>query len=332
MATLLAQIAPQRSTQYSNLANVLGPLELRLSSLGNQITAMAEIALGGQGYLKFETNAELNNAQVNELGTLAMTSNFFHFYEQMGSQKGPFLRPIETRFRPLFPPDSALTRRYRGKTNEMFTHFLCNIAKFSSKFSRDPWHTLRIFDPLAGGGTTLFTALILGADAAGIEKNAKNAQSTVAFIKQYTKEQGIPCEVKEERLKKLGKRWWFTIGNDTPKRCLLAKGETSRAVELASGFRKPHLIVTDLPYGIQHRGGLLELLSNALPIWSSMLSEGGTIAMAWDATRFPRQDMVTLIEAESPLKVHRKGPYNMMAHRVDRVIKIRDVVVAGLEV
>ncbi len=330
MATFLAQIAPQRSTQYSSLANVLGPLELRLSSLGNQITEIAEIKLGGQNYLKFQTNSELNKAQVNELGTLAMTSNFFHFYERMGSHKGPFLRPIETRFSPLFPRDLAMTRRYRGKTNEMFTHFLCNVAKFSSKFSRDPWHTLRVFDPLAGGGTTLFIAVILGADAAGIEKNAKDVQSTAAFIKQYTKEQGITCVIKEERLKKMGKRWWFTIGNDTPKRCLLAKGDTSKAIELTSGFMKPHLIVTDLPYGIQHRGGLFELLSKALPVWSSMLSAGGTIAMAWESTRFQRKEMVTFVEAESPLTVHQEEPYNMMAHRVDRVIKMRDVIIAHL--
>ena len=330
MATLLAQIAPQRSTQYSNLANVLGPLELRLSLLGNQITEIAEIKLGGQSYLKLQTNSELNKAQENELGTLAMTNNFFHFYERMGSQKGPFLRPIETRFNPLFPPDLVMTRRYRGKTNEMFTHFLCNVAKFSSKFSRDPWHVLRVLDPLAGGGTTLFIALILGADAAGIEKRAKDTQSTVAFIKQYTKEQGITCEVKEERLKKLGKRWWFTIGDETPKRCLLAKGDTSKAVELTSGFKKPHLIITDLPYGIQHHGELIELLSNALSVWSTILSPGGAIAMAWESTRFPRKEMVALVEAESPLTVHQEEPYNMMAHRVDRVIKMRDVIVAGL--
>lgn len=328
VTTLLAQIAPQRSTQYTALASALAPHELRLSPLGDQISAIAHVELGGQAYLKFEMAAAPDASQARELGMLAMTSAFFLYHERLGEHDGPFLRPIETRFESLFPPDLVMARRYKGKTNELFTHFMCNVARFSSGFSRRPWRTLRVFDPLAGGGTTLFTALILGADVAGVEKNAQHVQSTVAFLKRYAREQGIACQLREGRLKKLGKRWWFTLGKDTPQQCVLARGETAQSAALISGFKKPHLIVADLPYGIQHHGKLTTLLTEALPVWASMLPPGGAMALAWESTRFPRADMMALAESASPLAVLDEPPYNMLAHRVDRVIKQRDVLVA----
>lgn len=326
--TIIAQIAPQRSTQYAALASALARHELKLSPLGRQITTIDHLELDGRDYLKFEMDLEPDDVQVRELGMLAMTGAFFEYYEQLDKYAGPWLRPIDTHFRPRFPLDLVMARRYKGKTNELFTHFLCNIARFSSEFSHQPWETLRVFDPLAGGGTTLFTALVLGADVAGVEKSSKDVQSTAAFLKQYVREQRIACQVKEERLKKLGKRWWFTLGQETPKQCVLANGETIQSLELTVGFKKPHLIVADLPYGIQHYGKLTNLLTGALAVWASMLSPGGAMALAWESTRFSRSDMITLVESESPLTVLNEPPYNMLAHRVDRVIKQRDVIIA----
>lgn len=328
MGTLLAQIAPQRSTQYSALATQFAPNELELSPIGPQIASITPITLGGQQYLKCELRKELDESHMEELGWLSMTSAFFHYYDHLGEFEGPFLQPIQLHFTPLFPPDLVMTRRYQGKTNELFTHFLCNLARFSSDFSHHPWTELRVFDPLFGGGTTLFTALVLGAEAVGVEKNKKNAHSTAVFLKQYAKEQRIACTVKEERLKRLGaQRWWFTLGEDPAKRCFLARGETAQSAELISGFKKPHLIVTDLPYGIQHKGVLNSLLTEAFPVWASQVLPGGAIVFSWDSTRFPRVEMIALVESVSSLIILNEPPYNQLSHRVDRVIKQRDILV-----
>jgi tRNA G10 N-methylase Trm11 len=96
---------------------------------------------------------------------------------------------------------------------------------------------------------------------------------------------------------------------------------------LIAGF-KPHLIVTDLPYGIQHQGPLAALLTAGLPVWASLLVPGGALVFSWDATRFPRPEMIRLVESVSPLRVLDEPPYDRLAHRVDRVIKQRDVLVA----
>jgi tRNA G10 N-methylase Trm11 len=223
-----------------------------------------------------------------------------------------------------------MTRRYKGKTNEMFTHFLCNIARYSSSFSDHNWNELRVFDPLAGGGTTLFTALYLGAEAVGVEKDSNDVQSTVTFLKQYTKEQKIPCSFKEERLKKSIKKYWFTIGAGREK-CLLINGDTSDSAGLISGIKRPHFIVTDLPYGIQHEGQLTELITNAFPVWLSTILPGGAIVMAWDSSRFTRKEMINLIKGISPVNILDGDLYKKMSHRVDRVIKERDVIVARKE-
>jgi hypothetical protein len=302
---VLAQIAPQRSTQYTALADKLAPYEFVLSPLGRHIRSITPVILGGQAYLKCELTDPLNESYAQELGWLAMTSAFFLYYERLDGYDGSFLKPIETYFIPLFPPDLVMTRRYQGKTNELFTHFLCNLARFSSDFSDRPWMELRLFDPLAGGGTTLFTGLVLGADVAGVEHNKKNMQSTAVFLKQYAKEQRILCMVKEERLKKLNaKRWRFTLGETPSKQCFMVKGETAQSADLIAGFKKPHLIVADLPYGIQHKGVLETLLTEALPVWASLLLPGGAMAFSWDSTRFPRATMIALVESVLSLSVH----------------------------
>src|SRR5512141_856156 len=214
MTTYIAQIAPQRSTQYSALANALAPHELRLSLPGRQIAAIEAVVLGGQAYLKFELPGPLDDDQRRELGMLAMTSAFFEYRERAGDEAGPWVRPLETAYQPAFSPDLVMTRRYRGKTNELFTLFLCNIARNSSSFASEPWDALRIFDPLAGGGTTLFAGLVLGANVSGIEKDSGDVESTAAFVQQYTREMHIPIKIKEERLKKLGRSWWFALGRE----------------------------------------------------------------------------------------------------------------------
>jgi len=327
MPTLVAQIAPQRSTQYASLAETLAPHELRLSPLGQQIPKVRPIQLGNQAYLQFDLPAEPGEEQARQLGTLALTSAFFVYYERLGQREGPLLRPIETHVQLALPRTLMMARRYRGKTNELFTRFLCNVARFSSALAHRPWNTLRVFDPLAGGGTTLFAALTSGASAAGVERNARDVESTAAFLGHFLREQRIAYNEKKERLKGIGRRWLFTIGKEEPQRCILASGDTGESPALISGFR-PHLIVTDLPYGIQHRDEPVSLLTHALPIWASLLPPSGAMALAWESKRFPRSDMIALVESVSPLTVLNDPPYDALAHRVDRVIKQRDVLVA----
>jgi hypothetical protein len=117
------------------------------------------------------------------------------------------------------------------------------------------------------------------------------------------------------------------IGKGGGQTCLLAHGDTAESAALIAGFR-PHLIVTDLPYGIQHRAQLEDLLASGLPVWSELLPPSGTLVMAWESSRYPRAEMIELVEQLCPLAVLNDPPYGALAHRVDRVIKQRDLLVA----
>lgn len=325
MPTLLAQIAPQRSTQYSALASALAPAELRLSPIGPNVTSLEPVTLGGQAFLKAGLSSSIQDVQLRELGGLAMTSAYFDYFERIGEEAGPLLRPLETGFAPALPIELMAARRYKGKTSESFTHFMLNVARFSSAFAGTPWRELRVFDPLMGGGTTLLAALVMGASAMGVEQGKEDVESTATFIAQFCREQRIPFEEKEERMKKYGRRWNFTIG-DAQQHIAFARGDTLQSVELMHTLKRPHLIVTDLPYGIQHRGALIDLLNEALPIWAGMLQAGGAIVMSWDSTRFSRDEMIALAGAVSAMRILTEPPYDQMQHRVDRVIKQRDVL------
>jgi tRNA G10 N-methylase Trm11 len=89
-----------------------------------------------------------------------------------------------------------------------------------------------------------------------------------------------------------------------------------------------HAIVGDLPYGIQHFGEIADLLSRSLPTWEQMLLPGGTITLAWNATRIKRAEMVELIQKHTQLQVRNDPPYTQFEHTVDRVIKKRDIISA----
>lgn len=331
MTPIVAQIAPQRSTQYTEFVRDLAPHEIALSPLGSQITDdVAPIQLGTQDYLKFDLDDDVlsNAATLHALGHLAMTDAYFHYYERIGAQDGPFLKPIDVPVPGFLPHSIISARRYRGKTNELLTQFMCNLARYSSDYHDTPWNKLTLLDPLSGGGTTLFVGLVLGADVAGIEQDKKVIESTVAFLKEFTKEERIPMKFREDRLKNVGKRWFFTVNQAA--RCVIGRGDTRDVQHFVNGLKPPQLIVTDLPYGIQHRDGWETILVSALPAWADVLAEGGAVVFSWNATRLPREGMIELVHEVSDFTVIDAPPYNQLAHRVDRVIKQRDIIVARL--
>jgi SAM-dependent methyltransferase len=326
---IAAQLAPQRSTQYSNLARDLAAAELLASPLGPALKDVSMRSIAGQDYLQFSVEGALPAETADLLGSMAMLGGVFELFDAVGDVAGPLLRPIAAAHPTFVSSDMAATRRYKGKTNEAFTHFLCNMAKYASDFHGSDWSALDVVDPLCGGGTTLFAALSLGADVAGIDMDRTDIETTATFIGQYCRENRIPVSSKEERLRKLNaRRWHFQLGKDDVRRCLLVHGDARDAKELLAGFGRPHLIVTDLPYGIQHNAPLRGLLGDCLPIWAELLAPGGALAFSWDATRFSREEMVELVSAAAPLAVVDRPPYDRLAHRVDRVIKRRDAIVA----
>ena len=57
------------------------------------------------------------------------------------------------------------------------------------------------------------------------------------------------------------------------------------------------------------------------------MPRGGSLAFAWDATRFSREQMEATVRMAAPVTVLDEEPYDALAHRVDRVIKRREILV-----
>ncbi len=336
MRTLALTITPQRSTQYANMTGKLAEPELLASPLGAVITGTRHVTLAGQEYLLVSLNDESTSSQCLELEKilprLGATSGAYEFFERIGVVDGPFLRPLETTFVPFLPSEMAEIRRYKGKTNEVFTKVLLNSAVFAGAFANQYSGRLRILDPLAGGGTTLFLALSDGYDAFGIEHQKQDVDTTVVFLRQYLHSIHMPFKELDERGRRSGRRYQFEIGHKgETRRFVLAHGDTCDAnlhMQEVPGGPHMHAIAADLPYGIQHFGEIANILSKALPVWEGMLLPGGTVALSWNATRIERAAMIDLVEKYTHLRIRNDPPYTQFEHTVDRVIKKRDILVA----
>jgi hypothetical protein len=329
---LALKIAPQRSTQYANMTQTLAAPELLASPLGGAITQIEHVTLAGQGYLLATFDAKASfPGMLDIFARLGTTSEAYEYFEYVGEMQGPFLRPLEPQFIPFVPLAMAEVRRYKGKTNEVFTRVLLNIAVFAGAYCEQFAGRLRVLDPLAGGGTTLFLALSMGYDAFGIEHVRQDIETTVVFIRQYLNSEHIPYKERDER-RRAGRRYQFEIGHKGNTRLLvLVHGDSSQAdqhIREVAGGPHMHAIVADLPYGIQHFAEIANLLSKALPVWQRMLLPGGTLVLAWNATHTERTAMIELLQEHTHLRILNDPPYTQLMHTVDRVIKKRDILVA----
>src|SRR6266581_3953703 len=329
---LALTITPQRSAQYSNMTAALAAPELLASPLGAAIRHVEPVMLAGQAHLLVDIDDTAVPDMLPILSRLGATSAAYEYFAHIGEIVGPLLRPLEPCFTPFVPLEMAETRRYKGKTNEIFTHVLLNIAIFAGAYSGQFTERLRVLDPLAGGGTTLFLALAAGYDAFGIEHARQDVDTTVVFIRQYFNSIHMPYKELVERGRRVGRRYQFEIGRKgATHRLVLAHGDTCEAnlhMQEVPGGPHMHAIVGDLPYGIQHFGEIAGMLSKALPVWESILLPGGTIALAWNATRIERTAMIDLVEQQTQLRIRNDPLYTQFVHTVDRVIKKRDILVA----
>jgi SAM-dependent methyltransferase len=339
MALYALLILPSANRVYADSAVELTVAEIRAfdRAIFRRLEGVESRVISGVPYVTFEADG-LSPDDVAVLGNL---SAGYALYEVVGDG---MLRPVELGRLDRFDDDLITIQKYQGKTNEQFTKLLLNVTLLASDFAGQMLsRRLRVFDPLCGRGTTLNQALMYGFDAAGVDRDQKDFEAYAGFIQTWLKRKRIKHRVefgpvRRER-KVVAKRLKIELAADRDdyKAGATQVLDVVNADTLRSGefFKEFDLIVTDLPYGVQHGSrtpgkGLArspeDLLAEAAPVWARLLRPGGAIGVSWN-TFVAKREVAAEGLAAAGLEVVEDEPYLSFRHRVDQAI-LRDVLVA----
>ncbi len=313
-------------------------LTIAASRISASIGDIKLTRIAGIDYLMFNCKKELSDADLMILSRLSFSFALFIF-------RGGVFEPVELTPFYFIDPNISRMLKYTGKTNEVFTRLLINVAVFSSDF--DPAGGIRLLDPIAGKGTSLYDGLVCGYDVCGIEIGDKAVTETYHFLRKYLETEKYKHTVKQEKISGTNKsftalRYHFDIARSKE----AVKIKESREFEIISGdaqnadkFYKKNqfnIIVGDLPYGVQHGNVTNEkqsqftrnpklLLEGCLPVWKNVLAKGGVIALSWNTFVLSRKEMLGLFE-KNGFEICTGDAYSF-EHRVDQAIK-RDIIAA----
>jgi len=346
---------PGHNRVYFNASNKLALSELNLACFNMDCDCdnVKIIEIAGVRYLSFETEMKLSS---HDLLMLSRLSFIFAFYRAEKRMNDFVLYPVHKHEFNFINDKISTMLKYRGKTNELFTRLMINVALLSSDFSYDD--RIKLIDPIAGRGTTLYEGLIYGMDVCGVELEKSSVLESVNFFKKFLQEDRIKFSFQERRIAGATKadaifadEFSYTLRNDDiaiNKSFNMVCGNTLdvRQYFKAESFE---LLVGDLPYGVVH-GNIsdiygngasgkvrkvkkseptrnpAELLESALPAWYKVLKKGGVAVIAWNSFLIKRQELAKYFEAVG-FSVFSGEFYDEFEHKVDRAIK-RDILVA----
>ena len=303
--------------------------------------ALSEIE--GILYLTFNAEGPLNSDDMVWLSRLSFT---YAIFELRKKESEVVLIPVRKEPSHYFNYDLSTILKYTGKTNELFTRLMINVAILSSNFYNIK--DINLLDPVAGKGTTLFESLIAGYNSYGIEINSKVVHEAAVYFKKYLENGKYKHTLKKERMRGEAKKFTsnfyrFEVAKSkedykagkTLQLCMVS-GDSRYS---NSFFKKKmfHIIVGDLPYGVQHGNvsnqnkssitrSPKELLRYCLPSWTDSLKSGGVIVLAWNKFVLNREQIIEIF-SEHNLDVLNDSPYTDFEHRVDQAIN-RDIIVA----
>ena len=337
---------PGHNRVYYNTAAPIALAELTIAVKKLSVVCQEPdiILLENIRYLSFETDRELTE---DDLLLLSRLSFVFAMYILEKQPDKKVLIPIKKVDYEYVDSKISSLLKYKGKTNELFTKTMINVAVLSSTF--DPREKIQMLDPVAGKGTTLFEGTVYGYDAFGIEIESKSVSEAVLFFKKYLEAERLKHNSNKRQLYGATKAVAITIQEFTYARNKeeFKSEETIKKWGIVSGnaqdafnyFKKErfHIIVGDLPYGISHGNAADKkyisktrnpavFLSECLPEWNKALKTGGCIVVAWNVFVVSREKLTILFNANG-FKVLSHSPYDSFEHRVDQSIK-RDLIVA----
>ena len=325
---------PHANVRYQNESLKLARSELRLMLDIHAPEAEVSVYEGlNLPALQIEDGQELSPAAVEAIRSHSLLYGLFEVRD------GGLLMPLTGREEAYVGSDLAGILKYKGKTNELFLQLLVNAALYAGGFARRGGERLELMDPMCGRGTTLFVGANRGWNTTGTDVDRNDLSEAGKFLRRYFEYHRMKHAVKQESRTVAGAKsvpmTCFSFA-DTPERFKAGEGctlrtacaDASRTREIF-GKEKFHMIVCDLPYGVQHASvgaNPEKLLAKALPGWKEALKKGGTIAVSFNAQTFKTEKVRQLME-DAGLEVKRGGAYDEFSHWVEQAVT-RDIAVA----
>lgn len=323
-----ALVYPHQNIRYRESLVRITKEELRLLLLSlEENPTITEKMVGEACFLLFS----LSHPGENALRLLHQTAGVYVYFSR--SEAG--LVPLVPSTPPYLSDDFAALLKYKGKTNERFTGAMLTMALAASAFARQPAARLLVCDPMGGKGTTAFLALARGWDAVSLDSAKADVREAADYAQRYFEFHRLKHKRTEETLTlrgAVGARESHFVLADTPEHY---KAGDTRTLRLLSGDTRDlgallraesvHLLVTDLPYGVQKgsKGGVTETVTAAMPGWVRTLRSGGTVAMSFNTLITKRQALLSVCLANGLVPIET----NDLRHRVEQAIE-RDVIFA----
>ena len=330
----LFQLTPHANIRYREAQVKLGQAEL--ACLLKRLGISADIApctVGGVSFLRFEADA-LTDAQ---LSALSMHSAALMICEQHGE----LLKPLNKVSHDYLTADLAEVLKYKGKTSAVFTHMMINCAWAASDFFGQE-APITVLDPMCGKGTTCFVALQQGMNAVGVDIDNRDLKECADYFERYMQYHRMKHKLDQSSRtvrKHAVPAAVYTIADtkehfkegDT-RTLSLFLGDTGLTGELCK--KSPaHLLVADLPYGVQHapQDGkrtetFMQVMKRALPQWKDAVCKGGAVALSFNTLTLKKADLVQLL-SDAGFTPLTEAPYDDFEHFVEQAVN-RDFVVA----
>lgn len=330
-------LKPHANVRYRQSLQKLALIELKcmLQAWGMENAEPQIEMLAGEPFVVFETEKMTQEAwrEIARHSAACMAAEVL---------ENGLLRPLERPVQSVLPDDLPHVLKYKGKTNADFTYMMLHCAKAASAFARTD-APLRVLDPMCGKATTLFCAMCEGHHAVGVETDMKSLQEASVYYTRF---------LKLHMLKHRSKESSHTLSKGGNARCIffeaaadaqamkqghaiqleMFNGDAARVAEMV----KPgscHLIVSDLPYGVQHapkeNGGMSalgRLVARAAPGCAKALQKGGALAFSFNLNTLRRKEVERIL-TDAGLEVLSQPPYNDFSHWVEQAVD-RDVVIA----
>lgn len=331
------QLTPHANIRYREAQLKLGQAELTCLLRGLGLNCeVGSTTIGGVTFLTFEHDA-LTPAQLSALSRHSAAL-------MICERHGELLRPLEKVSHDYLAEDLAEVLKYKGKTSAVFTHMMLNCALAASDFFDffNGEKPLTVLDPMCGRGTTCFVALQHGMNAAGVDIDNRDLKEAAGYFERYLQfhrmkhklDQGSRTvrkhAVPEAIYTTADTKEHFKEGDTRTLSLFLA--DTGLTGDLMK--KTPaHLIVSDLPYGVQHAPqdgrrteNFTQLMKRALPAWYNALKPGGALALSFNTLTLRKELLVQLL-TEAGFTPLLDAPYDDFQHFVETAVT-RDFIVA----